>query len=104
MTVYLIHFASKLSGHANHYLGYTADLDARIELHRSGGGAKILRAANEAGIEWHVVRTWKGGRTLERRLKKFKKSRQLCPVCREEAKRANKLKQGNRNPKRVCLR
>ena len=78
--VYLIHFSRKLH-HAGHYLGYASNLDNRIERHRSGDGAKLLRAVQEAGIDWEVVRTWEGDRTLERRLKRQKNAGKLCPIC-----------------------
>lgn len=79
-TVYLIHFERPF-WHAQHYLGYTANLSRRIEQHRNGTGAKLLRAIAKHGISWEVVRTWPGGPTLERALKSRKKSRELCPVC-----------------------
>jgi predicted GIY-YIG superfamily endonuclease len=81
--VYLIHFEQKLS-HAQHYIGFAEnDLEQRIEKHKSGLGAKILRAANQAGINWNVVKVWDNGdRTFERKLKNQKKARCLCPVCR----------------------
>jgi hypothetical protein len=61
--VYLIHFDSPLK-HAQHF-----------EKHKSGSGANILRAANEANITWPVVRVWEDGdRTFERKLKNQKKS------------------------------
>jgi len=60
-TIYLIHFDEKLS-HAQHYLGYTGgDLEARLE----------------RGIAWRLVRTWSGGRKLERKLKRRKNSPRL---------------------------
>ena len=38
-----------------------------------------------AGIAWKVVRTWRGDRAFERRLKRRKNTpRRLCPVCRGE--------------------
>ena len=81
-TVYLIHFDSKLSNHAQHYLGFAERLPARERHHRAGTGVLLLAKVNEAGIGWEVVRTWEGqGRIFERRLKKMKKARCLCPVC-----------------------
>lgn len=81
-TVYLIHFERKLH-HAQHYIGYTANLENRMEDHRTNNGACLLRALNRQKIQWSVVRTWEGGKTLERRLKNWKKARQLCPICIE---------------------
>lgn len=82
-TVYIIHFERPF-WHAQHYIGYTANLTQRIEQHRNGTGAKLLRAINQRGIPWQVVRTWPGGPALERALKNRKKSRDLCPVCLQQ--------------------
>ena len=87
-TVYLIHLNTKLGnpdnvrGQAQHYIGYTTNLEQRIETHKSGDGAAMLRAANDQGIEYQVVRTWKGDQELERKLKGQKNAPRLCPVCR----------------------
>lgn len=81
--IYLIHFDRPLA-HARHYIGYTesaATLPARIEAHRSGNGAKILKALNGHGIGYKVVMTWRGDRRQERKLKNKKKSSSLCPIC-----------------------
>jgi predicted GIY-YIG superfamily endonuclease len=89
--IYLIHFDLKLH-HAQHYLGYTDSetIGSRIERHRSGNGSKLMRAVTLAGIPWNVVRTWSGDRNMERRLKNWKKSSQLCPVCRKGKAHAEK--------------
>lgn len=83
--VYLLHFAQPLH-HARHYVGYCnggESLEARIERHRRGDGAKLVRAAVEAGIEFEVARTWPcAGREFERWLKRQKNTRRYCPVCR----------------------
>jgi len=80
--VYLIHFSRKLK-HARHYLGETGDLNGRMERHRRGDGAKILRAAVKAGISFTVARKWSGrgvNRDFERKLKNTQ-SKLLCPIC-----------------------
>ena len=93
-TVYLIHFDRKIS-HAGHYLGYTANLQERIKLHRSGNGARLLRECKRLQIPWKVVRTWEfkdhdSANTFERKLKKWKNSPLICPLCNPHAnKRAN---------------
>lgn len=79
-TVYIIHFERPF-WHAQHYIGYTSNLPHRLEQHRQGTGAKLLKAITQRGISWEVVRTWRGGPALERALKNRKKSRELCPVC-----------------------
>lgn len=79
-TVYLIHFERPYF-HAQHYLGYTEDVAARFDRHDNGHGSPLLRAVAEAGIAYHVVRTWDGDRSVERSLKRRKNGRDLCPVC-----------------------
>ena len=82
--VYLIHFEQKYH-HAGHYLGYSKHLWFRIITHRANTGAKLLRAVNQAGIEWTVVRTWTvDSQDLERKLKILKNSPRLCPICNSE--------------------
>lgn len=85
-TVYLLHFEAKYH-HAQHYLGYTTreTVSERLEAHRRGQGARLMEVIGAAGIGWKCVRTWDNyGRADERRLKNWKKARQLCPVCRGE--------------------
>ncbi len=80
-TVYLLHFHQRYK-HAGHYLGFAQDLDARIKLHRRGRGARLVQVVNQAGISWHVVRTWPGDRQLEQRLKGQHNGCRLCPICK----------------------
>src|SRR5262249_60539998 len=56
-TVYLIHFNQKYH-HAGHYIGLTDDLDARLECHTSGNGARLMEVITSAGITWQLARTW----------------------------------------------
>ena len=81
--VYLLHFERPISnGHTcQHYLGWCLDLDARIAAHRAGRGARLTQVAIERGIDFEVVATWAGDRTVERRLKNRKESPRLCPIC-----------------------
>ena len=79
-TVYLIHFHRPYK-HARHYLGHALDLEARLERHRAGDGARLLQVITAAGIGWTLVRTWPGGREMERQLKRQKNSPRLCPLC-----------------------
>lgn len=83
-TIYLIHF-EKAFARKTHYIGWAPDsigLTQRIEKHRNGCGAKLLKSVNNAKIEWNVVRTWKD-RTLadEAALKEWKNAKKLCPLC-----------------------
>jgi len=80
--VYLCHFSRALH-HAQHYLGYSDDADRRELRHRAGNGARLLQVIKEHGITFEIVRTWDGDRALERKLKRQKNGRRLCPVCNE---------------------
>ena len=83
-TVYLIHFHRPYR-HARHYLGWSKDHEGPVQAHREGRGARLMEVIVGAGISFDVVRTWKGGRSLERQLKKRKASPRLCPVCKAAA-------------------
>jgi hypothetical protein len=89
-SVYLIHFARKIGnpdapkGQAQHYIGHTGRELAERQAEELGANAPaILRAVNDAGIEWHVVRTWPGTRDTERQLKLMNAGNRLCPECTE---------------------
>lgn len=83
--VYLYHFDKPISPNhkCQHYLGYTKHKDTtkRMAEHKSGCGARLTQVANERGIDYTIVYTWKGDRKLERQLKNRKNSPKLCPVC-----------------------
>src|SRR5215216_2264955 len=85
--VYLVHLETKLGnptsphGMAGHYLGTTVDLNRRLAQHRDGTGARMLAAANRLGISYDVVRTWPGGRDVERQLKRQRNAPRLYPTC-----------------------
>jgi predicted GIY-YIG superfamily endonuclease len=80
-TIYLLHFDRPYQ-HAAHYTGWTTDLEVRLAQHRAGDGARLMAVIRQAGIGFELVRTWRGDRTLERRLKKRHNARRLCPTCR----------------------
>lgn len=83
-TIYLLHFAEPF-GHARHYLGWSADLDARLAHHANGSGANLLRHVRAAGIDWTLARTWTGDRHRERALKNMGGHSRKCPICRAQA-------------------
>ena len=92
MPVYLIHFNEKLS-HAQHYLGSTSDLVARLHRHDAGFGARLMEVIKEKGISWQLARVWrKGDFRLERKLKARKNGPTLCPICK-----ANRAKEKSIN-------
>lgn len=83
--VYLLHFSEPYK-HARHYLGSTCDLEHRLEMHRSGKGARLLEVIRDAGIEFEICRLWRfdtclEARALERKLKKWHSGQRLCPIC-----------------------
>ena len=85
--VYLIHLAHPYY-HAQHYIGWTEDIERRLAEHRSGRGSPLIAAAVKAGIEIELAATWPGDRHLERRMHRYKNSRRrLCPICRAEPDR-----------------
>src|SRR4051812_12502200 len=79
-TIYLIHF-DRPFGHATHYLGWTADLPARLEAHATGRGSRLMEVVTDAGITWKLARTWRGDRYRERRLKERGGKSRMCPLC-----------------------
>ena len=79
-TVYLIHLDIPYK-HARHYTGWTTDLDARLQAHRDGHGARLMQVITSADITWRLVRTWPGGRDRERAIKDRHEAPRLCPAC-----------------------
>jgi hypothetical protein len=85
--VYLVHLAERMGsthprGGCQHYIGWTGvGVDRRLAVHREGRGSRMLAAAVERGISFNVVKTWDGGRDLERQLKNRRNAPKLCPTC-----------------------
>jgi predicted GIY-YIG superfamily endonuclease len=82
-TVYLIHFNTPYH-HARHNLGWTEDLEERLQRHANGSGSRLMQVITQAGITWRLARTWTGSRELERQLKRQHNSPRLCPICSAE--------------------
>jgi anti-sigma regulatory factor (Ser/Thr protein kinase)/predicted GIY-YIG superfamily endonuclease len=85
-TVYLLHLNQPYK-HARHYLGWAADLDARLAQHAAGSGARLLQVVRQAGIGWELARTWPGDRYRERQLKKQGGRSRMCPVCKQQPRK-----------------
>lgn len=84
--VYLIHFERHFH-HARHYIGYSENDNVRLERHRQGNGARLLKAVSLAGIGYEIVRVWpEGDRAFERHIHRRKNSPKLCPLCRKEVR------------------
>jgi predicted GIY-YIG superfamily endonuclease len=81
MGVYLIHFHTHYK-HAGHYLGWSSNVEARLEEHRKGQGARLMTVIYQHNIGWECVREWEGDRELERRLKRWHSGAKLCPICK----------------------
>ncbi len=92
--VYLLHFKESLPcrtgrrpSAAQHYLGSSDNIDRRVHEHASGSGARLTSVfVSERGIGFEVSAIWecatiKEARLLERRLKRLKNGRKLCPRC-----------------------
>ena len=79
--VYLIHFNHPYR-HAQHYLGWASNFDARMIRHRKGRGSNLIKVIQDAGLEWEVVRVWEpASPKVEAELKRYKNNRRLCPLC-----------------------
>lgn len=78
---YLVHLHAPF-GHAQHYLGWSADPPWRLRHHAAGTGSNLLRHVRLAGISWSLVRLWPGAtRTVERQLHNQGGASRLCPYC-----------------------
>jgi len=87
-TVYLLHFAEPMS-HAQHYLGWTNNLDARLRQHKGHKNpqCRITSAFSTKGISFVLARTWAGTIAKEKELKRLRNGRKLCPVCTPQTKK-----------------
>jgi len=86
-TIYLLHFHQPYR-HARHYLGFAADLNARLAKHGTAEGARLCQVVRQAGIGWTLARTWSGGRDRERQLKQQGGRSRMCPMCGVHARKA----------------
>jgi hypothetical protein len=77
----LLHF-ERCYRHARHYIGFTQNLEQRLEEHRAGRGSPLVAAAIADGIDFQLAAIWEGDRHDERRLHRQKNTRaRLCPLC-----------------------
>jgi len=58
------------------------NVDACLAEHMTGAGSPLVRAAVAAGVRVELAATIPGSRYLERRLKRWHKTGQFCPLCR----------------------
>ena len=59
--VYLLHF-DRSYRHARHYIGFTQNLEQRLEEHRAGRGSPLVAAAIADGIDFQLAAIWEGDR------------------------------------------
>lgn len=87
--VYLIQFSGFLGNPETHtahyYLGSALDLSVRMNQHRSSAGAAILRACNQRGISYKIIKlqvcpTVADARELERKLKAYKNHARIADL------------------------
>jgi len=90
--IYLLHLDRPLSPKhtAQHYKGSAEDIEARVEEHRRGNGARIMQVAAERGIGFVLARVWEcpeglSLREAEKAIKVQKHSPRLCPICNGRA-------------------
>jgi predicted GIY-YIG superfamily endonuclease len=79
-TVYMLHFTAPYR-HAQHYVGWTDNLPARLAAHAAGHGARLIAVIRAAGISFTLARTVPGDRTLERAIKNAGGAVRYCPLC-----------------------
>lgn len=87
--VYLLHFDPPYL-HAQHYLGWSHDIAARVHQHASGGSrsSPLVQAALANGSRIRLARVWLGAdRNFERTLKNRRYARRICPECRARVSR-----------------
>lgn len=89
-TVYLLHFEKPIGnmeknvGRAQHYVGWTEDIEVRLAQHLLGQGARIVAAVVAKGIGVKLARVWTHRtRYFERKLKKSRNAPRYCPECRK---------------------
>jgi predicted GIY-YIG superfamily endonuclease len=83
-TIYLLHFDTPYK-HAKHYIGWTLDLDRRIEEHQAGNTAsgRLMAVIAQAGIKFQLARVWtEATRSYERSLKRRGGASRICPLCK----------------------
>lgn len=84
--IYLIHFDERYK-HVGHYLGWTDDIDRRMQKHEDGYGGRLLNHVLGLGIDVRVARIWTGDRNYERKLKNMGGASRICPICKMEYRR-----------------
>lgn len=88
--VYLLHFAERYPNgqRPQHYLGVTDDIKRRMTEHKQGSTkSRLMAAVKDKGIAFVLAEVWvtttaKKAFEMERKLKRRRKHKMLCPVCK----------------------
>lgn len=83
---YLLHFAVPVKG-AQHYLGWSVDIQRRMRVHLAGRGARLVKQALRAGVSVELVRVWALADRHQERVLKRQTPKRYCPVCAKRSKR-----------------
>ncbi len=87
MFIYIIHFDTRLS-HAEHYVGSTNTLEARLKAHAKGYGARITKELKTQRTNWRLSTLYHARnqthREIEARIKKQKNTPAFCKICTEQ--------------------
>jgi predicted GIY-YIG superfamily endonuclease/predicted acetyltransferase len=82
--IYVLHFEENLH-HAQHYIGCTQKIAARLDAHANGAAARLTQVLDEKGIHWKLGGLYRCNlarmRKLERHLKNQHNSRRYCQLC-----------------------
>lgn len=81
-TLYIVHLSRKIADHAQHYMGSTENLQARLKDHMAGRGSAMLAWARAEGISFALTYAAAGSRNDERYIKDNRKLAELCSICR----------------------
>jgi hypothetical protein len=83
-TVYLLHFDTPFR-HARHYIGFSIDVDKRLEDQLRGNGARLVRHALAAGISITLAQEFPNTSIrFELKMKNRGGAAKWCPVCKKE--------------------
>lgn len=84
-TVYLLHFDAPYQ-HARHYVGFSTEIDNRLEVQLRGNGAKLVKRVLEAGINIRLAKEFPNvSLRFEIQLKNRGGATKWCPICKEES-------------------
>lgn len=79
--VYVLHIEPAYR-HAQHYTGYSEDIERRVFEHMQGSGGRLCEVAIKAGCHLILVYVEEGAdKARERSLKSQGAGRAVCPIC-----------------------